>query len=71
MYQRTHPDRLEQRPTSSEISDSELYSQPCRAWRLGIIGLVSQIPPLRWWFARHSRIPAESDLSKIPVYPGA
>ena len=71
MDQRTQPDRLEQRPTSSEISDSELYSQPCKPRRLGIIGLVSQIPPLRWWFARHSRTPSEYDLSKIPVYPGA
>ena len=71
MYLRTHPDRFEQRPTSSEISDSELYSQPCSVRRPGIIGLVSQILPLRWWFARHSRTPSEDDLSKIPVYPGA
>jgi hypothetical protein len=60
-----------QTSTSSEILEIELNSQPYKRRRLGIMGLVSQTRLVRWWFARYSRPLSESELSKIPVYPGA
>lgn len=64
-------DVMVQAPTSSERLESELNPQPSGGRRLGIIGAVFQSAALRSWLARHSRTPSESDLSKIPIYPGA
>jgi hypothetical protein len=64
-------DVIVQAPTSSERLESELNPQPSGRRRLGIIGAVFQSAPLRSWLARHSRTRSESDLSKIPIYPGA
>jgi hypothetical protein len=60
-----------QAPTSSEKLKSELNLQPSRWRRLALIGPVLQTAPARWWFAGHSRTRSKSDLSKIPIYPGA
>jgi hypothetical protein len=62
---------IAQTPASSEILDAELHGQPSGARLSHIIGLILQIVPVRWWFARDTRSLSESDLSNIPVYPGA
>jgi hypothetical protein len=60
-----------QAPTSSEKLESELNLQPS-GWRcLALISAVFQSAPARWWFARLSRTRSNSDLSKVPLYPGA
>jgi hypothetical protein len=64
-------DVMVEAPTSSERLESELNPQPSGRRRLGIIGAVFQSTSLRSWLARHSRTRSESDLSKIPIYPGA
>jgi len=35
------------------------------------MGAVFQSAPLRWWFAKRSRPRSDSDLAKVPIYPGA
>ena len=62
---------IAQASTSSERLNTELKCQLFWARRLRIMGLIIQTPPFRWWIARHSRPASASDLSKIPVYPGA
>jgi hypothetical protein len=61
---------IAQAPTSSERLESELNFQPFERRRLGLMDAVFQSAPLRWWFAKHSRR-SDSDLSKVPIYPGA
>ena len=58
-------------PASSEKLQSELNFQPSGWRRLPLIGAVFQRSPARWWFARLSRARSKSDLSKVPLYPGA
>jgi hypothetical protein len=60
-----------QAPTSSAKLESELDFPPSGWRRVALIGAVLQTTPARWWFARHSRTRSESDLSKVPIYPGA
>ena len=60
-----------QAPTSSERLESELNFQPSGWRRLARIGAVFQTARARWWFARHPRTRSKSDLSKVPIYPGA
>jgi hypothetical protein len=60
-----------QAPTSSERLESELNSQPSGRRRLTLMRAIFQSAPLRWWFAKHSRSRSDSDLSKVPIYPGA
>jgi hypothetical protein len=58
-------------PTSSEKLESELNFQPSGWRRLPLIGAVFPSAPARWWFARLFRTRSKSDLSKVPLYPGA
>jgi hypothetical protein len=60
-----------QAPSSSGILESELNVPPSAWRRLALIGAILQTAPVRWWFARHSSTRAKSDLSKVPIYPGA
>jgi hypothetical protein len=61
-----------QAPTSSEKLESELLNFQPSGWRrLARIGAVLQTAPARWWLARRFRTRSESDLSKVPIYPGA
>jgi hypothetical protein len=60
-----------QTPTSSERLERELDFQPSGWRRLAFLGAVIQRAPLRWWFANHSKPRSESELSKVPIYPGA
>ena len=64
-------DVIAQAPTSSERLASELNPQPFERRRLAIMGAVFQSAPLRWWFAMRSRPRSDSDLAKVPIYPGA
>jgi hypothetical protein len=59
---------IAQAPTSSERLESE--SNPQRR-RLALMGAVFQCAALRWWFAKRSKPRSDSDLSKVPIYPGA
>jgi hypothetical protein len=59
-----------QAPTSSERLESELNSQPSGWRRVAFIGAVFQ-RALLGWFANQSKPRSKSDLSKIPIYPGA
>ena len=61
---------IAQAPTSTERLESELSVQPFERRRLALMDAVFQTAPLRWWFAKHSKR-SDSDLSKVPIYPGA
>jgi hypothetical protein len=62
---------IAQVPTSSERLESESNPQPSERRRLGLMGAVFQCAALRWWFAKRSKPRSDSDLSKVPIYPGA
>jgi hypothetical protein len=64
-------DVIAQAPTSSERLESESNLQPFERRPLAFIGAVFQRAPLRWWFAKRSRPRSDSDLAKVPIYPGA
>ena len=64
-------DVLAQAPTSSERLESKSNPQPFERRRPAIMGTVFQSAPLRWWFAKRSRPRSDSDLAKVPIYPGA
>jgi len=61
---------IAQAQTSSERLEGELNPQPFELRRLALMGAVFHSAPLRWWFAKHSRR-SDSDLAKVPIYPGA
>jgi len=61
---------IAQAPAASERLESELDSQPSERRRWALIRAVFQSAPLRWWIARHSGTRSDSDLSKVPIYPG-
>jgi hypothetical protein len=62
---------IAQAPTSSERLESQSDPQPFERRRLSLMGAVFQSAPLRWWFAKRSMPRSDSDLAKIPIYPGA
>jgi hypothetical protein len=62
---------IAQAPTSSERLESESNPQPFERRRLALMGAVFQSAPLRWWFAKRFTPRSDSDLAKVPIYPGA
>jgi hypothetical protein len=56
---------------SSERLESEANPQPFERRRLALMGAVFQSAPLRWWFAKRPTPRSDSDLAKVPIYPGA
>src|ERR1700732_1321787 len=62
---------ITQAPTSSERLEIESNPQPFERRRLALMGAVFQSAPLRWWFAKRYRPRSDSDLAKVPIYPGA
>ena len=62
---------IAQAPTSSERLESNSNPQPFERRSLGFMGAVFQSAPLRWWFAKRPRPRSDSDLAKVPIYPGA
>jgi len=62
---------IAQAPTSSERLESESNLQPVERRPLAFMGAVFQSVPLRSWFAKRSRPRSDSDLAKVPIYPGA